>query len=222
MNEFRFGPRLASHASWPQQPARGPRADVNRLESTADHALTEAVGRHDQDALAELYRRYGGSVFTLALRVLTVRGLAEEVVQDVFIRLWQSPDRFDPARGSLRSFLLAQAHHRAIDTIRAETARRRREERDSDAVRPVYVLEDEAIDSTVGDELHRVVETLSAPERQAIGLAYFGGHTYAEVAELLGIPAGTAKSRIRSGLRRLRAALLEAGIDPFMANTALR
>lgn len=192
---------------------------MNRPESTDDLALVAGVGRHEQGALAELYRRYGGGVFCVALRVLAVRGLAEDVVQDVFTRLWQSPGQFDPTRGSLRSLLLAHGHHRAIDIVRAESARRRREGRDTDAVRPAYVLEDEAIESAVGVDLRRVVGTLSAPEREAISLAYFGGHTYTEVAALLGIPMGTAKSRIRSGLRRLRTALLEAGIDPFMANS---
>ena len=190
-------------------------------ESATDALLVVAVQRHDQEALAELYRRHGGSLFYIALRVLAVRGLAEEVVQDVFTRLWQSPERFDPARGSLRSFLLAQAHSRAIDIVRSETSRRRREKGDADAVKVAYVLEDEAVDSAIGQEIRRVVETLAEPEREAISLAYFGGHSYVDVASLLGVPEGTVKSRIRSGLARLRRAMVEAGIDPFLANSVI-
>jgi len=107
-----------------------------------------------------------------------------------------------------------------VDIVRSETARRRREDRDSHAVTAAYVLEDEAVDSAVGQEVREAVETLSKAERDAISLAYFGGHTYKEVASLMGVPVGTAKSRIRSGLARLRTALVNAGIDPSMANTA--
>lgn len=188
-------------------------------ERADDALLVVAVQRQDQEALAELYRRHGGSLFHIAHRVLAVRGLAEEVVQEIFTRLWQSPERFDPARGSLRSFLLAQAHGRAIDIVRSETSRRRRERNEVEAVKVAYVLEDEAVASAIGQQVRRVVETLAEPEREAISLAYFGGHSYVEVASLLGVPAGTVKSRIRSGLARLRIALVEAGIDPFMANS---
>lgn len=194
---------------------------MTHTERADDALLVLAVQRHDQEALAELYRRHGGSLFHIALRVLAVRGLAEEVVQDIFTRLWQSPERFDPARGSLRSFLLAQAHSRAIDIVRSETSRRRREKGDADAVKVAYVLEDEAVDSAIGQDIRRVVETLAEPEREAISLAYFGGHSYVDVASLLGVPEGTIKSRIRSGLARLRTAMVEAGIDPFMANSVM-
>jgi len=186
---------------------------LNGLPS--DALLVVAVTRQDQDALAEIYRRHGGSLFQVALRVLSVRPLAEEVVQDI---IWQRPEQFDPARGSLRSFLLAQAHTRAIDIVRSESARRRRETGEAEAVKAPYVLEDEAIHADVGQEVRNVVETLSKPEREAISLAYFGGHTYVEVASLLGVPEGTIKSRIRTGLARLRTALIEAGIDPLGAD----
>jgi RNA polymerase sigma-70 factor (ECF subfamily) len=194
---------------------------MSGIASTSDSVLLVSVARRDQQALAELYQRHSGSVFHVGLRVLSVRGLAEEVVQDIFTRLWQAPERFDPARGSLRSFLLAQGHNRAVDIVRSETARRRREDSDSHAATAAYVLEDEAVDAAVGREVRDAVETLSKAERDAISLAYFGGHSYREVASLLGVPVGTAKSRIRSGLARLRAALVDAGIDPFMVNTAM-
>lgn len=174
--------------------------------------LVVAVARRDGAALAELYRRHAGSLFCAALRVLSMRPLAEEVVQDVFLRLWQNPERFQPERGSLRAFLLAQCHGHAIDIVRSEGARRRREERNIHAVKSAYLLEDQILDFVAGEELRRAVATLCATEREAISLAYFGGRTYLEVAALLGVPEGTIKSRIRSGLARLRVALVDAGM----------
>ena len=138
--------------------------------------------------------------------------LAEEVVQDVFIRLWRNPERFDPARGPLRSFLLAQAHGKAVDIVRSENARRRREECDANVVKTQSSVEDDVLDFVVGEKVRGAVGSLCQTEREAISLAYFGGHSYVEVASLLGIPEGTAKSRIRSGLVRLRTALLDAGL----------
>jgi RNA polymerase sigma-70 factor (ECF subfamily) len=179
----------------------------------SDADLGRAVSGGDEAALAELYRRHGGACLALARRVLADRVLAEEIVQEVFLRLWRAPDRFDPERGSLRSFLFAQVHGRSVDLLRAETARRNREARD--AFRSPTVdddLERAVADLTEAEIVRRTVGSLSDGERAAIELAYFGGHTYREVAALLGEPEGTVKSRIRSGLLRLRAALIEAGV----------
>ena len=100
------------------------------LTGASDAALVVAIGRWRQDALAEAYRRHAGAVFGLASRVVGDRTLAEEVVQEVFLRLWDAPDRFDAARGSLRSYLLAQCHGRSVDLIRSEQSRRNREDRE--------------------------------------------------------------------------------------------
>src|SRR5918992_2679588 len=97
------------------------------LSDASDAALIVAIGRYRQEALAETYRRHAGAVFGLARRLLSEVSLAEEVVQEVFLRLWHQPDKFDPDRGSLRSYLLAQSHGRAVDVLRSETSRRRRE-----------------------------------------------------------------------------------------------
>ncbi len=191
---------------------------MNSERSRSDSALVVAVARRDQAALAELHRRHGGSLFCAALRVLSVRTLAEDVVQEIFIRLWQRPERFDPSRGTLRSFLLAQCHGRAVDIVRAEEARRHREERAKNAAGATYVIEDDILDFVVGQRLREAVARLCHAEREAISLAYFGGHSYAQVALILGVPEGTIKSRIRSGLSRLRTAVVEAGIDPHAAN----
>jgi len=178
---------------------------VSLLQDMSDAAVVVAIGRFRQDALAEAYRRHAGAVHALARRVLRDDTRAEEVVQEVFVRLWNAPERFDSERGSLRSFLLAQAHGRSVDLVRSETSRRAREERDArTTAESGYDLEREVWDMAVAEKVKQAVAELPADERRSIELAYFGGHTYREVASLLGHPEGTVKSRIRSGLRRLR------------------
>jgi len=179
-----------------------------------DVGLVIAVARYDADAFAEVYRRHAGAVFALASRMLWERPLAEEMVQEIFLRLWEQPERFDRSRGSLRSFLLMDAHGRCVDRIRADARRREREERTARAVAVAeYDVDLEAWDLSVGEQVRDAMAGLTDGERQAIELAYFGGHTYREVARILGQPEGTIKSRIRTGLQRLRRQLADRGID---------
>lgn len=185
-----------------------------QLRAASDAALVVSIGRYHEEALAEIYRRHAGAVFALSRRLLADRTLAEEVVQEVFLRLWNDPDRFDPDRGSLRSYLLAQCHGRSVDLIRSESSRRRREERELTlAAEAGYDLEHEVWDMAVADRVKGALQELPESEREPILLAYFGGHTYREVADLLGAPEGTVKSRIRSGLRRMRGELSGVGIN---------
>jgi RNA polymerase sigma-70 factor, ECF subfamily len=186
---------------------------TDSLRQASDAAVVVAIGRWRHDALAEAYRRHAGAVFALARRLLVDPGMAEEIVQEVFLRLWNQPDKFDPERGSLRAFLLAQTHGRSVDMLRAETSRRRREERDARSTAEAgYDIEREVMDLSVADQVNEVMAVLPVDERRAIELAYFGGHTYRQVAVMLDQPEGTVKSRIRSGLKRLRHELGAAGI----------
>lgn len=189
------------------------RNDDEDLTTSSDAVLVVAISRFRQAALAEAYRRHAGAVFALSRRLLVDATLAEEVVQEVFLRLWDHPDRFDPERGSLRSYLLAQTHGRSVDLLRSEVSRRAREERDHRRTAEAgYDIEREVMDLALGEKVQAALSALPDGERQAIALAYFGGHTYREVAEVLGQPEGTVKSRIRSGLKRLRSELVGAGL----------
>jgi RNA polymerase sigma-70 factor (ECF subfamily) len=186
---------------------------VQDLSGASDATLVVFIARYEQSALAEAYRRHAGAVFALAKRFLMSGAMAEEVVQEVFLRLWNSPGRYDPGRGSLRSFLLAQTHGRAVDILRSDTARRAREDRDArQTAQAGYDLEHEVFDMATAERVRDAMAKLPDGEREAIELAYFGGRTYREVAVALGQPEGTVKSRIRSGLRRLRGELEVAGI----------
>lgn len=179
----------------------------------SDAALVVAIGRYEQAALAEVYRRHAGASFGLAKRLLSDHSRAEEIVQEVFVRLWNEPRRYDPERGSLRSFLLAHTHGRSVDLIRSDAARRGREERDAHLqASGGYDVAHEVWDIALAGHVRDAMATLHQGEREAIELAYFGGLTYKEAADRLGEPEGTVKSRIRSGLKRLRAELVHAGV----------
>jgi len=181
--------------------------------TVSDAVLALAIARYDQEALAEAYRRHAGAVFGLARRLLREQGVAEEIVQEVFLRLWNDPTRFDSQRGTMRSYLLAQTHGRAVDVLRSDTSRRAREERDARrTAEGSYDLEREVWDLTTSEHVRESLTALPADEREAIELAYYGGFTYREVAAQLAIPEGTIKSRIRSGLQRLRRHLAATGI----------
>jgi RNA polymerase sigma-70 factor (ECF subfamily) len=183
------------------------------LREVSDTALVVGIGRYQQESLAEVYRRHAGAVFGLARRLLVDHALAEEVVQEVFLRLWNNPERFDPERGALRSYLLAVCHGRSVDLLRSETSRRGREERDAMRTAEAgYDLEHEVLDLAVADRVKGAMAQLAEGEKRAIELAYLGGYSYREVAAMLGEPEGTVKSRIRAGLKKMRRDLVDAGI----------
>ena len=161
------------------------------------------MGR-DERALEEIVEAHKALVFGMARRILVDASLAEEVAQDTFLALWRRPGAFDPGRGSLQAFLMGVARNKAIDVVRREETRRRAR----DDLMAEQEMESEAPSATEEvDERQRVtmaLARLSVPQREAVVLAYYGGRTYREVAEELGIPEGTAKTRLRDGLGKLR------------------
>ena len=161
----------------------------------------------EEGALAEIYDQYASFVYGLALRVIGDARAAEDVAQDVFVSVWERPEAFDPERGSLRTWLGTLAHRRAVDHVRREEARRRRAIKD--AARPATTpdVEEMAVALVTAERVRAALDTLPDAQRRAIQLAYFGGKTYRQVAEVLGIPEGTAKSRLRLGLRRIAESL---------------
>ncbi len=193
-------------------------SDANLQASDAN--LVVAVGRWHEPALAEIYRRHGGAVHSLARRILRSDPPAEEITQEIFLDLWRQPEKFDAQRGTLRSYLLARTHGKSVDFIRSETARRRREERTSkETATAGYDIDHEVWDMAVADQVKAALGALPEDLRKPILLAYFGGNTYREVAQILNEPEGTVKSRIRSGLGRLRINLAELGVEPAGAES---
>lgn len=181
---------------------------TRNVDELDDHELVDRIGRRDEDALREVLRRHRVPTIAFARRLVADDAVAEDVAQEVFLRLWQEPDRYNRERGALRAFLLAQTHGRAIDRVRSDTARRRREE--SDAARSpdrVVGAEEPVVGRVVADEVRNALAALSEQERKAVELAYFEGHSYREVARILGLPEGTVKGRIRAALSKLREAL---------------
>ena len=172
-------------------------------EAAIDAELMVAVGRGDHDAFAVVYTRFGRHLRAVA-RQSCGPSRADEAVQEVFLRLWREPQRFDPSRGSLRTFLVMQTRGRAVDLVRRDGSRRAREEVAVTRSRPPSGdVEVNAIANLHATEVGRLLLALPRREREPITLAFYGGHTYTQVAALLHQPEGTVKGRIRSGLRHL-------------------
>lgn len=180
----------------------------SRLAAADDGFLADAVANGDHRGFAEVFERHSGKALALANHLMGNPGHAEEVVQEVFVRFWSRPERYDPGRGSLRNFLLADVHGRAIDALRSDGRRVIRERRDHDRpAAPARDADATALERVAAEDVRTALGTLGQEERDVIALAYLGGHTYQKVAAMLGLPEGTVKSRIRSGLARLRTAL---------------
>lgn len=169
-----------------------------RPVDTGDGLLVARLAAGDEEALAEIYDRYAPFLFGLARRVTGDRASAEDVVQEVLTKLWTAPERFDPSRGSLRAFLGVQAHRRAVDAVRREVRRSANEARNQALdTTPEASGADEVDRLGVVDMVRQAISRLPAAQRRAVELAYFDGCTQRELALALGIPEGTAKSRLR-------------------------
>lgn len=186
----------------------GSRRDADTSSQTAPDplaALMERVARGDADAFAAVYETLSPTVYGIALRVVRDPSQSEEVAQEVLVEVWRQAPRYDPGRGSVRAWAATMAHRRAVDRVRSVEASTKREvqagraaERPFDEVSEVvqHRLEVEQVRAALG--------LLTDLQREAVTLAYYGGHTYREVAELLDVPLGTVKTRLRDGLIRLR------------------
>ena len=168
-------------------------------------ALLLRAGRGDQSAFGELYDELAPMVHGVVLKVVRDPAMSEEVTQEVFVELWRLAARFDGTKGTARSWAATLAHRRAIDRVRSEQASRDRNDRDAQrAMAPHDVVVAEVETTLDVARVRRALAQISDLQREAVELAYFGGHTYREVAVLLGVAEGTVKSRIRDGLIRLR------------------
>lgn len=180
-------------------------AIVVRVADILEQALVRAAAG-DQRAFAELYDATAPRVFGLVLRILVDRAQAEEVAQEVYLEAWRRAQRFDPERGAAISWLLQIAHARAVDRVRASQSQRDRDARigvrDTDV--PIDEVAERVETSMESARAKRALAELSPAQREAIELAYFGGLTQTEIAERIGAPLGTVKTRMRDGMRRLR------------------
>ena len=177
----------------------------NRVE---DARLAERLVQQDPDALSDAYHRYGHRVYRVAYGLLRREELAQDVTQEVFVRLWKRPERYDPTRGAMSSFLQLDAHGRSVDLIRSEEARSKREianERLSSNHQDGP--EEEAMKRVTSERVRDALNQLKETERDPIAMAFYLGYSYRKVAETLGVPEGTVKSRIRAGLAKLRETL---------------
>jgi len=182
-------------------PGPGP---AEEPEESLDELLT-LVSRGSEAAFAELYDRTSSSVYGLARRVVRDPTRAEEVAQEVLLQVWRTASRFDSSRGSAKSWILTLTHRRAVDAVRHDQASTNRERRyDWTGGRDVDVVDDEVTLRMEHQQVRRCMGTLTDLQREAIGLAYYGGHTYAETASLLDVNPATVKTRMRDGLIRLR------------------
>ena len=183
-----------------------------RLAGAASHGragqglddLLPAVALGDEPAYEAVYDQASGWVLGVARKVLRDPAQAEEVMQEVLLEVWRTASRFDPRQGSGVSWVMTIAHRRAVDRIRSERSHARREARAASAVID-YDDVTEAVEASLDRErVQRCLSSLTRLQRECVGLAYYGGYTYREVAELLRVPAGTVKTRMRDGLIRLR------------------
>ncbi|HEV7756025.1 MAG TPA: sigma-70 family RNA polymerase sigma factor [Mycobacteriales bacterium] len=179
-----------------------------------DRELVARLADRDGGALDVLYQRYGRPAYSLALRITSDSGFAEDVVQEVFLALWRDPSRYDAGRGGFASWLLSMTHHKAVDAVRREESLRRRRQAATDDTMammdetgPGPSVDEEVWTVLRGERVREALRELPGPQREALTLAYFGGFTQREVASLTDTPLGTVKTRMLAGMRKLRESL---------------
>jgi len=200
-----------------------PQSPPTTTLALSDRELVAAIGRHDEESLRVLYRRYGSSAYALVLRIVGDEECAEEVVQDVFLRIWRHAVNYNPEQSSLATWILGIARNLAVDELRRRRVRpipyepatsddqEAGEPRDPDPLGDPQVVAELA---DVRGAIQSALGTLPGVQRAAIELAYFGGLSQSEIAQVTGLPLGTIKSRIRFGMHALQAALAARGYGP--------
>jgi RNA polymerase sigma-70 factor, ECF subfamily len=187
------------------RPWRGRAGQQQQQDDSLDAVLGQ-VARGDEAAFERLYDRVAGVVFGVVRRVVRDPAQSEEVAQEVLVEVWRTATRFDPSQGKALTWILTMAHRRAVDRVRSAQAAADREERVGKLERtPAFDEVAEVVETKLEQEqVRRALAQLTPLQREAVTLAYYGGHTYREVAELLDVPLGTVKTRLRDGLIRLR------------------
>ena len=187
-------------------------APARNLAHLSDEALLALCSRADENALGELYDRYGRVAYGLALRIVRDRALAEDAVQEAFLAVWRSAGAFLAEQGKPSTWILTLVHRRAVDLVRREERRRAEPLEETD--HPTgEATDEEAWLRAQRQVVQEALRKLPPEQREAIELAYYGGFTQSELAERLGLPLGTIKSRMFTGLKRLRELLAESGLD---------
>jgi RNA polymerase sigma-70 factor (ECF subfamily) len=192
-------------------------------EGPSDAELVRRVRDADGSALSQLYQRFGRPCYSLARRICVDEGLAEDVVQEVFLTLWRDPTRFDPSRGGFATWLLTLIHHKAVDAVRRESTIRRRmvaapEAGEDWSPTPAPGADQAAMARVAAGQVRAALHRLPVEQRQVLALAYFGGHTQREIAGMTGVPLGTVKSRMFTAVQRLRVLLTDQlGPDALIA-----
>jgi RNA polymerase sigma-70 factor (ECF subfamily) len=185
------------------------------LRSLADEDVMQLVRRGDARAFEVIYERHSGAAFSLAYRMMGTRSGAEDVTQDAFLSMWRSGARYDRARGSVRTWVLGIVHHRAIDALRRATVHDRRRAGDEGIEERFEATERTDVEAARREEagtVRNALSSLPADQCQVIELAYFGGFTHTEIADMLDAPVGTIKGRMRLGLKKMRAQLGEGQV----------
>jgi len=184
-----------------------------KAERLADEELMPLIGDKDPEAFEVFYDRHGGVAYSLAYRIVGEQAAAEDVTQEAFISLWRSGARFDSTRGSVRSWMLSIVRNRAIDHLRSKAGKAPKLAFDDDSIleqRPAEELtEEEAMQHETASEVRGALGTLPGDQSKVIELAYFGGFSHSEIAQMLGVPLGTVKGRMRLGLEKIRGELAE-------------
>ncbi len=184
-----------------------------KAERLADEELMPLIAKRDADAFEVFYDRHGGVAYSLAYRIVGSRQAAEDVTQEAFISIWRSGARFDPTRGSVRSWTLGIVRNRAIDALRRDAGKAPKLDFDDEALleqrSSEQLTEDEVVRRDQAAGVRGALRELPSDQSKVIQLAYFGGFSHSEIAEMLGMPLGTVKGRMRLGMEKIRMQLAE-------------